>query len=455
LNTQNIIQQIYINSINLSFVKIRGRTAVIILIIVLLISFILVENLRQILPEPVIGEISDWNVDYENSDEAYTVISAKINISYPRKQFIGFLNNTTRLIIPTDRFVDGEIYYKSKSDGKRRIGDVSFIPPWEEKDKVFSESISGEPERKVERVFELKPGTSITPRIYFRLYNCEIPFIWRDQLKNKEGEILVNISFTFEILNTTIKILYPGIWREDISLDIIDRLNDALESADLNERFLEKNIFNTKITLNVIKHAREIFLESRIENPFFDHRCIIWAIYLLDKLYNSEVSSDITVFNCNLSLNKSTRLNFFYKKYFPQELQIDLDNLSIIKIFLEPYEEKHRLFGDWWKEKRFNMTLKIDNTLLDDCIYRHIANKEKSVVSIYIPGNVGYENISINFSTNISSMLPDILLKINKTILEGFKEFLIYIQILITAGVTGLTVFLIYDYLYNHRSKKK
>ena len=90
--------------------KIRGRITVIILIIILLISFILVENLRQILPEPVIGKISEWNVDYENSDEAYTVISAKINISYPRKQFIGFLNNTTRLIISKDRFVDGEIY---------------------------------------------------------------------------------------------------------------------------------------------------------------------------------------------------------------------------------------------------------------------------------------------------------------------------------------------------------
>ena len=438
--------------------KRRGRIIVITLIIALLISFILVENLRQILPEPVIGRISNWKVD-ESSDENNTILKAEINISYPKKQFIGLLNNTIEFIIFEGKFLDGKIFYKNKSNTQIQIGDISLTSPDEGKNKDFIGATPGksEKERKIKKIVELKPGTSITPYIYFRFYNHKLPYIWRDQLINKEGEILANINISFAVLNKTINISFLGVWRENISLEITDKLNDILESLDFNGKIWERNIFNTKITFNIVKHSKEILLESQIENPFFNRRCIIWAIHLLDKLSISKVSNDFSIFQCNFSFNKSTMLNFFYEKYFPEELKIDFNNLDIIDISLnplfEPIKEKHRLSTYRWKERDFNMKLIINNKLLGNWTYSHINNNETTDVKIYTDNE--HNNITTNFSTNISGMLPDILLKINKTKLKEYEELLIRVQMLIIAGLTGLSMFLIYDYLYNHKSRKK
>ena len=440
-----------------------GKIIIILLIVILLISFILVENIKQLIPEPTIGRIEGWEV-CNNSTWTDIIFKAKVNITYPGEEFLGLLDNKIGLIIYEGGIIEGRIFYESSSHGRRRIGDISLKP-------FKTTGLEGEgvsltryypmntiAHKNVSEIIKIAPGEKIERDIYFRFYNSELPFIWYDQLKNEIGNVAVDLYFTFEIFNRTIEVEYSGFWESNISLDIVDKLNEFIKYLCFDEILFERTIFNA----NIIKHMgkKDVMLNLNFKNFFNNCTCNIWNIELIGELKRSDINDQFTILRQAFNLTKRTRFPQFYSKYFPDGLRIYANGINIMDIFFNPLDNdvNPELFKNWWKERSFNLEIKISNSLLDDWFYSHIKNNETTIFKCYSikEGDIASQPLFKNkSSTDIAKAIPTIDLIINKSRLDDIVNLFWTIQLLILMASTALTILLITDFIYTKKFGSK
>jgi hypothetical protein len=426
-----------------------GKVLGLSLILIFCILFIAIESIKELLPDPDLGELRDWKFGPNNSTEEETFISANITVANLKGDLlIKIIEDTTTW----------DVFYKGRQNKIIKIGKVSFT-----KFQERSHLDVGGKKQDSEKIIlaEIDSGKYETIPIYFKIYNENLfDALYEHITENDEiGELEFQLIFSFDTtlkpfgidINNTIptKTTYP--FKTDI-LQIFEEIKYFINIPETySELFPNNPILNSLLNLSIYKDDNSsIILINRTINLFKKHTKTIVDIYLGEKLEWAPTAKPTTIQMKQKII--ATGVFFWlnqFKKKLPERIDIYANKVKIGHIKFKPVEE--RKLGILYKKVIYDVVTGINLGDLSQWLPKHIDRNCSTNLSFYSNGKyLG----SLEINKNLS-VLGNISFDKKPLNWDDFKSFLSKIQYFFVIIITGITVFLFINYYSKRKNKRK
>ena len=408
----------------------KGRKIIPLIIILFLCNtYLAIENLKLLLPEPILKSISDWKFGPNNQTDEATYIQANIKIENLKG---------TLLIRIMENISKFNVYYD-----EIKIGEFQFQPFNKISDKrknIFS---------------EIKEETVKRP-IYFKFFNDDLAEAIYKHINenNEEGEIRFEFVFlfgtnyslygfdTFDLTKKNVEMDNPIEFKTDLLSvfeDIKYRVNISGEKKylDFLPLFIRPIMTFYKKENSTVIWVNSSKILRRDNKPILD-------IYIGDKL---EWITDKEIKNIQMQQNLFVNGKIFWKIIFnlfkPKNIEILANDTVIGKIDIELLNCKEMILS-----KRSDTYKTVVDFYIEDilsCIKNHVENNETTFINISADGKI--KNLT-KIDKLLSDLIGDIDLSMEPLNWDDLRNQLSIIQTLIVISISGIVIIYISYYYW-------
>lgn len=399
-------------------------------IIICLILFIMIENIKSSLPEIEVKGISNWDFDENNCTNETTIINATIT-------FTNLSDDPIVDLILANTY--GNVKYNDII-----IGRVSFRHPLTLGKEVPEKRISLIPINREQDIFFIINNSNLTDAVFEHINN-----------NHEEGNLTfllelnfdINISFIspfFEkkqtILNSTVL----------IKTDILHTIDEKIYQSGIPQEYIShdywQKIFN--FTIYKKKNNNMIYLNRTTILSLHKKSILLIDINIGDNLeWLLSGESKILKTYKEVIITSGLFGRFIFNNLISDSYNLTANKTPIGSIEIKNMEERN--FDLRIRNSNYNFTITINLTNFSRVIRDHIQNNETTIINISPEKDIFPH---IEFNQTLSQLLGEIHPKMAIEWTEVKKVFT-YIQFLLIGIIIGVTTTLLTNVYWKKRIK--